>query len=95
MITMTKIDLSGNYLKSGHKIILSEASSLLIKERKKASLTKTLNYLVFETKGKQAYCSSLYPTEKSNTFNADYSGIKYTITFSNDSVLIKNRGGHK
>lgn len=91
----TNIDLSGNYLKSGPKIILDKASALVIKERKKPDLLKTQNYLVFETNGKQSYCSSLYPTNESNTFNADYAGIKYVISFSDSRVTIKHRGGHK
>lgn len=92
---MAKVNLSGHYLKSGPKIILDKASALVIKERKKPDLLKTQNYLVFEHKGKQGYCSSLYPTDKENTYNIDYQGFKYTVTFSDSQASIKARGVHQ
>jgi hypothetical protein len=85
------IDLSGNYVKSGARIILNSASFLLIKKRKNPDLLKAQNYLVFETNGKQSYCSSLYPTDKESTFNADYAGVKYVLTFSDSRVLVRHR----
>lgn len=91
-MNMAKLNLSGQYLKSGPKILINDTSSLLIKERKKPDLIKTKNYLVFEINGKQSYCSSLYPTNNPSTFNLDYTGIKYSVTFKDDKVLIKERG---
>lgn len=90
---MANINLSGHYLKSGPKIIINDCTSLVIKARKKPDLLKAKDYLVYEDKEGQVYCSSLYPTEFDSTFNIDFQGIKYTVTFSSVKALIKVRGG--
>ena len=89
---MTKIKFNESYTKLGNSFFTYDDDSnlkFLIVERKKTTPTKTQFFILAKEKGKTNYISSLYPTDKENTFRADYNGIKYIVTIDTNTVTFK------
>ena len=92
-IKKTELDLTGNYSVANKTLTRDDGKQLFLGRREKAVGKKPKDFLLLIKGSKKSYCSSLFPSLKSQgSFNLDYENKKYLLTFmDNGSKAIIQR----
>jgi hypothetical protein len=85
---MSKLILCNHYSKKGSHLFANNLH-LILSERSKTTAKKAATFLlaVNSKTDKRSYISSLYPISQTS-YTFDYVGLKYILSFSDDSAEI-------